>query len=251
MRLPCLSRYFHAIVRDAFRNARDFLYPPLCVLCDTPLSSVDDWLCADCIAKLDANCSNRNACPRCSQNRDRHPCACHLAWDYPFERVFSLFDYDETVQAIARQVKYRGRKALAYHVGKRFAPLIPREIFETADCMTAIPLHFLRKMKRGYNQAERLAKGILAGSSTSLPYLDGVLKRTRHTKTQTKLDKDEREKNLKGAFAVEPKHSDLIRGRKLVLVDDIVTTGATTAHCTRALLEAGVSSVSVLSLARD
>ncbi|MBD3392976.1 MAG: hypothetical protein GF418_12795 [Chitinivibrionales bacterium] len=239
------------LARSIITNARDFVYPPLCILCDNPLSKNDPWFCDACIDKLNANASGRNACPRCSQDRARHACACHLVWDHPYERVYSLFDFDETVQAVAHQVKYRGKKSLAFHVGKRYARLVPPEFLEGIDAAVAIPLHFRRKMKRGYNQAEYLAKGVLAGHGNSIPYLGKALKRTRHTRTQTKLDREQREKNLKGAFGLNPGGADAVRGKNLMLVDDVVTTGATTAHCTRILLEEGALSVRVLSLARD
>ena len=232
-------------------RARNFFYPPLCVLCDSPLSPADPWLCPGCIEKLDYNAAHRNACPRCSQNRTRHRCACEFAWDYPFERVFSFFDFDETVKEIAHHFKYKGRKALAYHIGRRYASRIPRDFFDGIDGAVAIPLHFMRRMKRGYNQAEHFAHGVLSSVKPSIPFLQRALRRTRHTQTQTKLDKEQREKNLKGVFAVAAKDAERIRNKKLILFDDVVTTGATTGHCTRALRAAGASEVRVLSMARD
>ena len=106
-------------------------------------------------------------------------------------------------------------------------------------------------MKRGYNQAEHFARGVIAGLDTPLPYLGSSIRRARHTKTQTKLNKEQRQKNLKGAFTVDEKRAALVRNKRLVLVDDVVTTGATTAACAEVLMKAGAASVRVLSLARD
>jgi ComF family protein len=245
-----LNPFVRAVAYMA-RNFRDFVYPPLCIICDNPLRNSDPWLCPECLGELAANASSRNACPRCGQNRDRHECACELAWDYPFECVFSIFDFDDTVRAIAHQVKYQGKRDLAFHIGKRFACRIPAEFLDSVDMMTPVPLHFRRRLSRGYNQAECFARGVAAGLGRGIPLASATLKRTRHTRTQTKLDKEERERNLQNAFAVAPKHVESLRGRNVILVDDVVTTGATTGHCAQALLSAGAKSVRVLSLARD
>jgi len=231
-------------------TVRDFIYPPLCVICDNPLAAADPWLCAECIKKLSVNASSRNACPRCGQNRDRHECACDVAWDHPFARIFSLFDFDDTVRPIAHQVKYQGKKSLAFHIGTRFAGYIPAAFFDGADMIVPVPLHFRRRLSRGYNQAEYFGRGVAAGYGRAVPIVAAAIRRTRHTRTQTKLDKEEREKNLRNAFAVPPRMAEFIRGKTIVLVDDVVTTCATTGHCARALRAAGAQSVRVLSMAR-
>ncbi len=244
------SKRITTFLRKGAVNLRDFLYPPLCVLCRYPLAENNDWFCTECVEKLEQNIANRDPCPRCSQNRKIRECACHIAWDHYFERAFSIFDFDETVQHIAHHIKYKGKSRLAYDVGKEYARLIPDTFFDGIDIIISVPLHFFRKMKRGYNQAEYLAKGIIEGSRRKVPYRDDILLRTRHTKTQTKLNKEQRQKNLANAFAVNPRTGNSIRGKKLALVDDVVTTGATTDLCTRVLLDAGVEEVRVVSMAR-
>lgn len=231
-------------------NLRDFIYPPLCVLCYEPLAEAHEWFCPGCIAKLEQNSTAREACPRCSHNQKIKECTCAIAWDHYFERVFSLFDFDETVQHITHHIKYKGKKSLAYYLGREYVRHIPDTFFHGIDGILAVPLHFFRKMKRGYNQAEYLARGIIEGSSRNIPFHGNILLRTRYTKTQTKLDRLERQKNLAHAFIVHPKHRNTVRGKKFILVDDVVTTGATTDLCTQVLLEAGVAEVRVLSLAR-
>jgi ComF family protein len=233
------------------KNIRDFIYPSLCIICDNPLSDQDPWLCSSCIEKLRTNTDSRKACPRCGQNMTYHTCACEVAWDHPYQRVFSLFDYDDTVRSIVKQIKYQGKKSLAHHIGKLFATRIPDDFLYNADAMLAVPLYFMRKFDRGYNQAERFAHGIAAGMDNRIPLLNNVLLRTRHTRTQTKLDREKRKKNLAGAFAVNSSNFDKIKGKTLILIDDVVTTGATTGQCAETLLGAGASTVRVLSLARD
>lgn len=238
------------LTRRLLANARDFVYPPLCVVCDQPLAAGDPWFCRGCLDKLRRNHDTRDACPRCGENRTRRECPCDLVWDHPYERIYALFDFDDTVQAIAHHVKYRGRSRLARHVAEAHAPLIPPEVLDGVEVVTPIPLHFLRRMKRGYNQAEVIARGMLAGLEPPLPLDTTILKRRKHTRTQTKLNRKQRRRNLAGAFAVVPRNAERIRGKTVVLVDDVVTTGSTTGLCAEMLLEAGAREVRVVALAR-
>lgn len=231
-------------------NLRDFIYPPLCLLCSTILPEGENWFCAECKGKLERNREARDACPRCSHNRNIEKCTCHIAWDHYSETIFSFFDFDENIQNIAHQIKYDGKKSLAYFMGNYYARVIPRSFFDAIDGIVPVPLHFFRKLKRGYNQAEFLARGIINGIDGKVPYFHNVLLRVKNTKTQTKLDKEERQKNLSNAFTVNKKNVNHIKDKGLVLVDDVVTTGATTDLCTKVLLDAGAKMVRVVSLAR-
>jgi len=231
------------------KNIRDFIYPPLCTLCDNPLAE-NDWFCPACMQKLEKNIADRDPCPKCSNNRKKQPCSCAVAWDHYSDTIVSFFDFDETIQHIAHHFKYSGKKRLAWYMGKEFSRRIPENFLAGMDGITAVPLHFLRKMKRGYNQAEFFARGIVSGLNNRLPFLHNVMQRVKHTRTQTKLNRDERHTNLSNAFVVPSAKAALIRNKSLILVDDVVTTGATTDVCSQVLLSAGVKSVRVISLAR-
>ncbi len=238
------------ILQNCLTNAKDFFYPPLCILCNNKLSGDNSWLCDICINKLETNHTERDACPQCSMNRKKHECPCEFAWDHYCEKIFSFFDFDDTVQNIAHQFKYKGKKSIAYFLGKKFSDFIPDNYFDSVDAMISVPLHFLRKLERGYNQADFFAQGIIHGTNLKIPYLKNVLLRSKHTRTQTKLNREDRQKNLSNAFSINPKKKEYIRKKKIVLVDDIVTTGATTDFCTETLLNSGAESVRVISLAR-
>ncbi len=267
------------ILNSILNRLEDFFFPPLCILCDKPRLVENRWFCIECEDHLVGNFKNRNRCPRCSQNRDLRNCTCELVWDYPFESIFSLLDYDDTVQGIMRHVKYGGKKKLAYYTGSLFSSSLPDSLLENADIVTAIPLHWARRKKRGYNQAEWLARGLFCGlrkregEGENLPQRHGeqsegnelaeeklqtriaplfdILYRKRRTRTQVKLDRTDRQKNVSGAFAVVEEKKSVIKDKTIILVDDVITTGATTSACTEALLEAGCRSVRVVSLARD
>jgi ComF family protein len=235
----------------AGRNAAGFLFPSLCIVCRNPRSFANAWLCDRCASRLLHNHENRDACPLCGQDRRTHPCACEYAWDFPFEKIYSLFDFDDTVKELSHAFKYGGFKRLAFDIGKTYGRLVPRDFLDGMEIAVPVPLHILRKLKRGYNQAEYFGRGILASGCGRLILCTQALKRRKATRTQTALSKEQRTKNLASAFLVPPARAHLVKGKNVVLVDDIVTTGATTGQCATALLDAGAKSVRVLSLARD
>ncbi|MBN2035696.1 MAG: ComF family protein [Chitinispirillaceae bacterium] len=183
-------------------------------------------------------------------NRTRGDCACAKGWDQPFESILSLLDYDSTVQACMHQIKYKGKKRFARHLGKILAELLPDNFFSGIDGLVPLPLHASRQHKRGYNQSCLLSRGILR-NYPGVPLLEKPLVRTRNTATQTALDRGARQHNMKGAFAVFPDQRALIAGKRLVLLDDVVTTGASTGAAAKALLDAGCNAVKVLAIARD
>lgn len=232
------------------RNVVGFVYPDLCVVCGEVLGDWGEWLCDGCVESLEDNHRFREGCPLCSHNRKFKSCTCDVVWDHYFEKIYSFFDFDKTIQSIAHNIKYTGKKDLAKYVGCQYARYIPSEFLRDIDGIIAVPLHFIRKMDRGYNQAEYLARGIIEGINNTIPYLDKTLQRIKHTKTQTKLDKYARQKNLADAFVVKKERLFSIKNKKIILVDDVVTTGATADICTQVLLRSGVQSVRVLSLAR-
>ena len=240
-----------SLLFHAGRNAEGFLFPTLCIVCRGMRSSKNSWLCDQCASQLLRNHESRDACPRCSQNRLARQCACEYAWDFPFEKIYSLFDFDDTVKEISHAFKYGGFKKLAFDIGKTYGRLIPQDFFDGMEIAVPVPLHFLRALKRGYNQAEYFARGIMASGFGRPVLCTQALKRRKATRTQTALSKEQRTKNLASAFHVPPARVHLIKGKNVVLVDDIVTTGATTGQCATALLDAGAKSVRVLSLARD
>jgi len=230
-------------------NLMGFIFPRLCIVCQSPLGT-DKWLCDVCIEKLGDNHAKRDACPLCGQNQKLRRCTCAYNWNNPFDSVFSIFDFDETMQGIVHEFKYGGKKRLAFDMGAAHARLVPGELFDGMDAAVCVPLFMWRSMKRGYNQAEHFAKGLIRGGAP-IAFLPNILLRKRHTKSQTKLSRSRRAANVAGVFTVLPGKRKLVHDKNILLVDDIVTTCATTAECARALLEAGAKKIRILSLARD
>lgn len=228
-----------------------FTWPVLCLLCDNPTTRRTPWLCTNCLEQLERNAAQRLPCARCGVNHATTECTCDLVWDHPFSRIVSLLDYDEQTAACMRHIKYHGRRSLARFLAAHLAPALPAGFFDEAAALVPVPLHPLRRLRRGYNQAEVIAAGVLCAATTPPPVRTDILKRRRNTATQTRLDRDQRRHNLRGAFALTPAGRSWIRDRIVILVDDVVTTGATSASCSEPLLAAGAREVRVLSLARD
>lgn len=231
-------------------NIIDLAFPRICIVCREKLST-DKWLCAKCIENLENNSAYREACPLCGQNRQLRRCTCEYHWPQPFESIYSLFDFDDTIKAIVHEFKYGGKKRLAFDMGKAFGEAVPASFFEGMDAMVPVPLHFFRSLKRGYNQADHFARGLARCRKEGIAYMPDVLVRKRITKSQTKLSRSVRQANVAGAFAVSKRKKDRVSGKNIIIIDDIVTTAATTAECARALLSAGCGKIRVLSLARD
>ena len=148
------------------------------------------------------------------------------------------------------QIKYQGKKQLARYMGSVCAPYLDKAVIDACSVVVPVPLHWLRRQKRGYNQAEWFARGLFTEASSPKVHT-GILRRLRRTKTQTKLDKSARRGNVAGAFGMTPQGAEIIKGKTIVLVDDVITTGATTVAAAATLLAGGCSGVTVVSFARD
>jgi ComF family protein len=248
--LPPLTLPRHSILSTILRRIDSFIFPPLCIVCDTPRQINDRWLCHGCRDAVTTTIAKSKRCPRCGQNREIRKCTCDIAWEYPFAKIISFTDYTDTIQIIMQHIKYHGKRDLAWYMGTLCASHLDIAMVTGCDIVIPIPLHWIRRKKRGYNQAEWFARGLCANCAPHKIRTD-LLARTRSTRTQTNLDKPDRNGNVAGAFALNPHAADILSERHVLLIDDVITTGATTSAATKTLLSGGCSNVTVLSLARD
>jgi ComF family protein len=160
--------------------------------------------------------------------------------------VRSVFVFEAGVREAVHQLKYRNRPSLVAVLAGLMAGRWLEEPMP-ADVLVAVPLHPARQRERGYNQAELLARAL--GERVGLPVSAGGLRRVRHTPPQMTLDARERRTNVQGAFAYVAPHPDAA-GRRVLLVDDVCTTGSTLEACSVALKGAGAASVWAFTLAR-
>ena len=165
-----------------------------------------------------------------------HDCA---AGAKSFEYGVALLNYDDVMRRAVSRIKYKNRREYIKPFAKMFWMRWGKTIAEMeADCLVPVPLHPTRYRKRGFNQAELLAREL--GSLSGIPVRTDILFRERKTEAQKELTPDQRIRNLQKAFRADPEKVDV---SSVILVDDIYTTGSTAEACTRALKEAGVGKV--------
>jgi ComF family protein len=164
-----------------------------------------------------------------------------------YGRARAAVRYDDIARDLVHRLKYGDRLDLATSMGQWMARA-GRELVDDADAMVPVPLHWRRLWGRRFNQAAALAKA--AAAESSVPVLTAALRRMRATSQQVGLTRSARAVNVQGAFAVTKDGKAEIYGKRLVLVDDVLTSGATVDACARALLRAGASNVDVLVFAR-
>ncbi len=218
------------------------LYPRHCPVCHDIVLPRGALVCPDCVKKI--TFVSGPVCLRCGKPiaaREIEYCYDCSRLSRPFARGFALAVYDDIMRDSMRRFKNRGRIEYADWYAAALWKRCGREIADChIDIIVPVPLHPGKRRKRGYNQAEELARRMS-------PYL-GVktyaraLARARRTTAQKYLTADERQKNLETAFC-PGRQIDRVRGQTVLLVDDIYTTGATASECTRVLLEAGAKMV--------
>jgi ComF family protein len=228
--------------------ALDIALPTLCVACREPVSG--DGVCATCWAKL-----SFIAPPFCARLGipfvyDPGPgiLSMQAIADPPaYQRARAAVRYDDVARTLVHQLKYHDRTDLAPAMG-RWMARAGQELLGEADVLVPVPLHWRRGFSRRFNQSGALARSI--SRQSGVPVSRDALRRIRPTEHQIGLSRAERATNVQGAFKVAPEHRTEIQGRRVVLVDDVLTSGATADACARALLRARAAQVDVLVFAR-
>ncbi len=235
------------VVRSAARLLLDSLLPPQCLACNAVVAAPGS-LCADCFGRVDFIAPP--LCERCGTPFegaviDDLVCGACLKDPPAFSRARAAFVYAEDSRALVLKLKHGDRTDAAVHLA-RWLQRAGAELVASCDVMVPVPLHRWRLLMRTYNQAALLANAL--GRLAGKPVAPDALVRTRSTPSQGKLHRNERQRNVARAFAV--KSPNAIAGRRVLLIDDVLTSGATANACSRALLEAGAREVDVLVLAR-
>ena len=164
-----------------------------------------------------------------------------------YDRARAAVRYDDVPRTMVHALKYQDRTDLAPTMG-RWMVRAGQELLGEADALVPVPLHWRRGWSRRYNQSGALAA--VVGKSAQLPVIGNALRRMRPTLQQVGLSKADRALNVQGAFKVPLENKSFVQGRRIVLVDDVLTSGATVDACARALLRARAASVDVLVFAR-
>jgi len=233
-----------------FDFVASLLNPKRCVGC----KKSGRYICDNCFAKISfLEYQLCGVCQKGSIDGLTHP---KCKTPYAIDGTISSISYKGIVKKLLYQFKYKPfLSELKVPLSKLFYEgLIQQEAFSNFVqnnnvLVTAVPLHVSRERKRGYNQSELL--GIELSKMLSLPYVPNAITRIRQTKPQFELKKDARKENLKGAFALNPRFRNRIKGKNIIFVDDITTTGATLRECGKILKQSGAGKVLGITLAHE
>lgn len=240
-----------ASLSHAARGTLDIVLPPQCLACDA-LVSEPGALCASCWE--DASFIAAPFCRACGLpfEFDQGPealCGACIRESPAFDRARAVFVYNDVSRDLVTGLKHRDRLHGAPAFG-RWLARAGRDLVTDADLIAPVPLHRLRLWRRRFNQSALLASALARETGRHDAMVPDLLLRVRATPTQGGLNASQRRRNMRGAFAVNPRHADRLTGARVLLVDDVYTTGATLGACTRALLTARASAVDALVLAR-
>lgn len=236
-------------LRRSLGAVLDVALPPVCAACREPLGE-GAGLCASCWSRLSFIAPP--FCPRLGIPFVYDPGPGVLSMEAAatppsYHRARAAVRYDDIARELVHALKYGDRLDLAPVMG-RWMARAGAELLADADALVPVPLHWRRQWARRVNQSAALAAAI--GRQSGVGVVTGALRRARATPQQVGLSKAERATNVQGAFRVVPARRAEITGRRLVLVDDVLTSGATVEACAKALLRAGAARIDVLVFAR-
>ncbi len=220
------------------KSILNLLFPPYCLVCNSILEEDERLICELCWHDL----------PLINENRDLlNEIQSKFTNEIYFFRVIAIWEFSPTIQIAIHHLKYQNFKILANRIGVVMAERLNRLNLSIENTiLIPVPLHKTRIRERGYNQSALLCHVI--ASQTGFIYHDHVLKRIRYTQSQTKLNVSERLKNVHKAFKVASPQE--IQNKSVILVDDVITTGATANECARELIRAGAETVYLCSAAK-
>ena len=219
------------------------MYPPKCVICGCIIDSGHDGVCSSCYKDL--SYINYSRCIRCSKAVDEDEVLCSdcKRTEHIYKQGYAVWKYDKVSKTLIMKLKYYGVKDIAGYISAEMS-YHSRNLIKkwNPEVLIPVPLHISRYRKRGFNQAELIAKGI--GNIYDIPVADDALIRNHKTHVQKHLNNEDRYINLKEAFAADPsKLKKYGRIRSAVIVDDIYTTGSTIDGCAAALKTCGIENV--------
>jgi ComF family protein len=234
--------------KSVLRVATDLIYPPQCAGCGQATADPHAF-CASCWTSF--RFLTRPFCERYGTPFQTDLGGVILSpraiADPPvFERARSAVLYDGIAAELVKRLKFGDDMQLVRPISKLMLQA-GAELLADCDCLVPVPVHRWRLFQRQFNQAAELAKPLSKASGK--PLLLDVLNKVKRTPPQASLPRDQRKENLQGAFRVAQRRSSMIEGKRILLIDDVITTASTANACARNLLRAGAGSVDVLAFA--
>ncbi len=223
---------------SAITSFFDFFLPRFCPSCNIKLLADEIVICPACLSKIKF----------AEDERIKSEFSRKFSSNGIISDFISLyvFEKDKELQHIIHSIKYSNKFLTGKFLGFVLSSHLKHKISEwKIDFIIPVPLHHLKKAERGYNQSFYIAKGL--GKGLNIPVAEGFIKRKKFTESQTTMNLKERQENIEGAFKV--KRNLNLKGKNILLVDDVITTGSTIGECGKVLLNAGTNKVYAISVA--
>lgn len=225
-------------------GAKEAIFPSFCVNCGSETELITDYLCRKCELLIKINKSE--LCPGCGKLSSKSSYCNKCRRGQEIRGVYYASRFKSPVNELIHWYKYEQIKSIGDYLADLMIISIENKQLPDNAVLTYVPLHYKKLLKRGFNQSKDLAESL--SKRLDIEHAD-ALRRVRATKSQMKLKRGERLNNLSGAFKI--KNSQLIRGKNILLVDDVMTTGNTLNECAKILKFAGAKNVYGLVVARD
>jgi len=224
---------------EIFNDFASLFFPNYCLACNATLVKGEEIVCTSCISEM----------PQTDHHLYReNTLQARLAIRIPVVHAMAFFKFAKSsrVQHLLHALKYKNHPEIGVMLGKVYGTrLNDAELSSEFDLILPVPLHESRKRKRGYNQSAKFAEGL--SEKLNIPFSDSLLTRARNTQTQTKKTRFSRWQNVSDVFLV--RNISGIKGKRILLVDDVITTGATIEACGQTLINNGCCSLSIACLA--
>ncbi len=225
---------------SVLRPLLQFIYPQTCLACEKILGDADQRICFECLSSIRRLSIDD---PLYREKRSQLTSRGNISG---LASVFH-FEKDGTLQHLVHHLKYNEKTDVGVELGKMLGEMLITMLGTVSfNGIAPVPLHPLKKRERGFNQSEFVCKGVRA--VTGVRVMPSILRRVRHTRTQTKLNTLERMENVSDAFELNPRYASVVPQSTFLIVDDIITTGATTNECARVLMECGAKKVFAASI---
>ncbi len=226
-------------LKNILRDFVSLFFPQYCLGCSDILVKGEEIICTRCIIELPKTNYHQN---------DTNPIAERLRGRLPIEFACAFLKFRKrgNVQHLLHQLKYNNHPEVGVALGRVYGnELKELELIKSYDLLIPVPLHKTRRNSRGYNQSSKFAEGL--SNAIAIPFDDGICTRNIKTTTQTKKSRIERWENVKEVFAIND--HEMVKDKSIILVDDVITTGATIEALGIKLIEAGCKKISVICLA--
>lgn len=227
------------LLKDLLTDILHVVFPNNCICCGRSLVKGEKYACLHCISELHPTNYAQAKSNKASER---------FTGKVAMENACSLYFFEQKnkIRTLIHHLKYKGNSGIGIYLGEKLGQtLILSPYYQDIDCIVPVPLHWRRKLKRGYNQSEMIARGI--ENVTGWKVEKECLYRKKYNKTQTHKNMQKRWENTRNIFSV--KHPERIEGKHILLVDDVLTTGATLESCAKTFQSAAKVKVSIATLA--